>query len=80
MISSISVLFPRGPTSWLTLAFAVFALLASRNGTVVTVLFLCAAVSVGSVLFLILEMDGPFVGLLKVSADPLRFALAHLNQ
>ena len=52
---------------WLTITFAIFALLGSRNATVVTVLFVCA-VCVGSALFLILEMDGPFVGLLKVSA------------
>jgi hypothetical protein len=36
--------------------------------------------SVGSAVFLILEMDGPFDGLLKVSADPLRYAVAHLNE
>jgi hypothetical protein len=27
-----------------------------------------------------LELDEPFDGLLKVSADPLRYALAHMNQ
>ena len=64
---------------WLTITFASYGLLATRNATVVTVLFVCA-VSVGSALFLILEMDGPFHGLLTVSADPLRFAHAHLNQ
>ena len=64
---------------WLTITFVSFGLLATRNATVVTVLFVCA-VSVGSALFLILEMDGPFHGLLSVSADPLRFAYAHINQ
>ena len=64
---------------WLTITFVSYGLVAARNSTVVSVLFLCA-VSVGSALFLILEMDGPFEGLLRVSADPLRFALAHLNQ
>jgi hypothetical protein len=47
--------------------------------TVFAVLFVCA-LSVGSAVFLIMEMDGPFDGLLKVSADPIRFAHAHLNQ
>jgi hypothetical protein len=42
-------------------------------------MFVCA-LSVGSALFLVLEMDSPFDGLLKVSADPLRYAYAHLNQ
>ena len=64
---------------WLMIAFTSFGLLGTQNTTVVTVLFLCA-LSVGSAVFLILEMDGPFVGLIKVSADPLRFAYAHLNQ
>ena len=64
---------------WLTITFASFGLFAPRNATVLAVLFVCA-VSVGSAVFLILEMDGPFDGLLKVSADPLRYAHAHLNQ
>ena len=63
---------------WLTITFVSYGLVAARNSTVVIVLFFCA-VSVGSALFLILEMDGPFVGMLKVSADPMHFALAHLN-
>ena len=64
---------------WLTITFASFGLFAPRNATVLAVLFVCA-LSIGSAVFLILEMDGPFDGLLKVSADPLRYALAHLNQ
>jgi hypothetical protein len=64
---------------WLTITFASYGLFAPRNATVLVVLFVCA-VSVGSAVFLILELDGPFDGLLKVSADPLRYAVAHLNQ
>jgi hypothetical protein len=64
---------------WLTITFASFGLFAPRNAMVVTVLFVCA-LSVGSAVFLVLEMDGPFDGLLKVSADPLRSALGHMNQ
>jgi hypothetical protein len=64
---------------WLTITFTSFGLLAPRNATVLAVLFVCA-LSVGSAVFRILEMDGPFDGLLRVSADPLRYALAHLNQ
>ncbi len=64
---------------WLTIAFTSFGLLAKRNATVVTVLFLCA-LCVGSAVFLILELDEPFDGLLRVSGDPLRFAYAQLNQ
>jgi len=64
---------------WLTITFASFGLLAPRNGTVFVVLFVCA-VSVGSAVFLLLELEGPFDGVLRVSADPLRYALTHLNQ
>jgi hypothetical protein len=64
---------------WLTLTFACFGLFAPRNATVITVLFVCA-LSVGGAVFLIAEMDGPFDGLLKVSAEPLRYTIAHLNQ
>jgi hypothetical protein len=64
---------------WLTITFASFGLFAPRNATVLTVLFVCA-LSVGSAVFLILELDGPFDGWLRVPADPWRYALAHLNQ
>jgi hypothetical protein len=64
---------------WLTFTFTSFGLFAPRNAMVIGVLFFCA-VSVGSAMFLVLEMDSPFSGVLKVSADPLRYALSHLNQ
>ena len=64
---------------WLTITFASFGLFAPGNTTVLLVLFVCA-LSVASAVFLILEMDAPFEGLVKVSADPLRYAYAHLNQ
>jgi len=64
---------------WLTITFASFGLFAPWNAMVMGVLFLCA-LSVGGAVFLIAEMDGPFDGLLKVSADPMRYALAHINQ
>jgi len=46
---------------------------------VLTVLFVCA-LSVGSAVFLVLEMGTPFDGLLRISAEPFRYALTHLNQ
>ena len=64
---------------WLTIIFASFGVFAPRNALVLTVLFVCA-LSVSLAVFLVLEMDAPFDGLLKVSADPLRYAYAHLNQ
>jgi hypothetical protein len=64
---------------WLTLTFASFGLFAPRNILVVSVLFVCA-LSVASAVFLVLEMDGPFDGLIRVSADPLRRARDLLNR
>jgi len=64
---------------WLTITFASFGLFAPRNATVITVLLVCA-LSVGGAVFLIAEMDGPFDGVLKVSAEPLHYTIAHLNQ
>lgn len=63
---------------WLTITFASFGLFAPWNATVLAVLCVCA-LSVGSAVFLVLEMDAPFDGLLRVSADPWRYAHAHLN-
>jgi hypothetical protein len=63
---------------WITVTFAAFGMLAP-NRTAIAILFVCA-LSIGGALFLVLEMDGPFDGLLRVSADPLRFAYTHLNR
>jgi len=64
---------------WLTITFMSFGLFAPRNATVIAVIFLCA-LSVSSVIFLILEMDNPFEGVIKVSDAPARYALSHLGQ
>lgn len=64
---------------WLTGTFASFGLYAPRNTTVVAVL-LMAALSVAAAVFLTLELDAPFDGVVKVSGEPLRFALANLGQ
>lgn len=77
--SSVPVLFLEVVVFWLTIIFGSFGLLAPRNATVVAVLFLCA-LSVAGSLFLILEMDQPFDGLMKVSSAPLRYALSQLGQ
>jgi hypothetical protein len=63
---------------WLTLIFASFGLFAPRNATVVAAFLLCA-VSVGGALFLIVEMDAPFDGLIRIPPDPLRFAVSRIG-
>lgn len=64
---------------WLTITFTTFGVLAPRNGTVVVVLFVCA-MSVAGAIFLVLEMDSPFDGLITVSPGPINFALEHMNR
>jgi hypothetical protein len=64
---------------WLTITFASFGLFAPRNATVYSVLFVCA-LSVAGAVFLVLELDGPFDGLITVSRDPMMFALDRLNR
>ena len=64
---------------WLTIIFVSFGVFASPNTTVVVTLFVCA-LSVSGAIFLVLEMDQPFSGLMQISDAPLRNALAHLGQ
>jgi hypothetical protein len=64
---------------WLCIIFASFGLFAPRNGTVIAVLCVCA-LSVSGAIFLILELDRSFEGLLQVSDAPLRAALAQLGR
>ena len=63
---------------WLTMIFAAFGLMAPRNATVIGSL-LVSALSVAVSMFLVLEMEDAFDGVIKVSSVPLRFALSHLG-
>jgi hypothetical protein len=64
---------------WLTMLHMSFGLFAPRNAMVITVLFICA-VSVSGAIFLILEMNHPLSGMIKVSSAPMLKALEHLGQ
>lgn len=79
----ISSSIPRGFLAvvifWLAMTFASFGLYAPRNATVVGVLFI-AALSVALALFLIVELDGAFDGLIRISSTPVRFALDNFGQ
>jgi hypothetical protein len=77
--SSIPIPFLVVLVIWLSLIFASFGLFAPLNATVVVALFL-GALSVSGAIFLILELDLPFEGLMRISDEPLRKALAHLGQ
>jgi hypothetical protein len=64
---------------WLCIIFASFGLFAPRNATVISVLCV-SALSVSAAIFLILELDRSFEGLLQVSGAPLRTALVQLGR
>jgi hypothetical protein len=59
---------------WLTVLFASLGLLAPRNPTTVSCLFVCA-VSMAAALFLLMEMNQPFDAIIEVSPAPLLKAL-----
>jgi hypothetical protein len=77
--SSISVAFLVVMACWLGIVFGSFSLFAPSNATVFTTLLLCALV-VASTIFLILELDRPFEGVIQVSSEPLQRALAQLGR
>ena len=64
---------------WLTMLFSSFGLFAPHNTTVFTVLCI-SALSVSGALFLILEMNSPLDGMIKVSSAPLLKALELLGK
>jgi hypothetical protein len=59
---------------WLVILFCSFSLFAKPNVTIVASLLVFAA-SASAAIYLILELGDPFVGLIKISIEPLRQAL-----
>lgn len=64
---------------WIIVIFTSFGLNAEANATVAAVFFVCS-ISIGGAVFLVLEIDSPFDGLLRISDVPLRNALAYMAQ
>ena len=64
---------------WLTIIFLSYGLFAPRNLTVIITMLLCA-VSVAAAIFLILELDRPFEGLIHIPSHSMRDTLAHLGK
>lgn len=64
---------------WLTALFASFGLFSPRNATVIAVLCV-SALSVSGAVFLILEMNRPLAGMMKLSSAPLRHTLSQLDR
>ena len=65
--------------SWLAIIFASWGLFAPSNSIAIASLLL-AALSVSGAIFLILELDQPFDGLIQISSGPMRNALSHLGK
>jgi hypothetical protein len=66
-------------TFWLTVLFANFGLLAPRNLTAILALFICA-MSMSGAIFLIMELNHPLEGVIKVSSAPLLKALSVIGK
>ena len=65
--------------SWLAIIFVSLGLFAPPNPTVIVALML-AVFSVSGAIFLILELDLPFDGMIQISSAPMRNVLQHLGQ
>jgi hypothetical protein len=58
--------------------FISFGLYAPPNPTVI-VTILVGALAVSAAIFIIVEMYSPFSGMMKISSDPIREAIAQLS-
>ena len=65
--------------SWLVVIFVGFSVLAPPNATTVFALMI-SALAVSGAIFLILELDQPFGGLIGISSEPMLKALHQLAQ
>jgi hypothetical protein len=64
---------------WICMLFLGFGLFSSPNPTI-TVALLVGAASVACAIFLILELNDPYRGLMRISDQPLRNAIAQIDQ
>ncbi len=64
---------------WLVVIFFSFGMVSPPNATVITVLLICS-LSAAAALYMILELDNPYGGIIEVSSAPLRNALTYLGR
>jgi hypothetical protein len=64
---------------WVCVLFLGFGLFSSPNPTI-TVALLVGAVSIACAIFLILELNDPYGGLMRISDEPVRNAMAQIDQ
>jgi len=77
LVASISTPLLVVLVSWLVAIFLSFSLLAQPNATA-TFALLVSVFSVAGAIFLILELDHPFGGLIQISSEPLLKVLSQL--
>lgn len=63
--------------SWLVAIFLSFSLFAPPNATA-NLALMVGILAVSGAIYLILELDQPFGGLIRISSEPLRNALSHI--
>jgi hypothetical protein len=63
---------------WLAIIFFSYGLFAPSNRLVILTMMV-VALSLSSAIFLILELDQPFHGVIQLSSEPMRNALRHLE-
>ena len=63
--------------AWLAIIFGSIGLFAPSNATAIVALML-AALSVSGAILMILELDRPFGGLVRISSEPMRNVLNQL--
>jgi len=64
---------------WQAVLFAGFGLLTPRNATALSVLVICM-LSVSGGIFIVMELDRPFAGVVRVSNAPLKVVASHLGE
>jgi ABC-type polysaccharide/polyol phosphate export permease len=64
---------------WLAIIFASFGVFAPRNAAVIAVMFV-AALGLSGAIFMILEMDQPYRGVVRIPSTSLRIALDQLGR
>ncbi len=64
---------------WLIVLFVQFGLLAPRNRTALSAVFICA-LSMSGAIFLILELNHPLEGRIKISSAPMQKALSLIGK
>jgi hypothetical protein len=74
---SISTPFLVAVVGWLVIIFLCFSLVAPANGTAIFAI-VAAAVSVAGAVFLIMELDQPFAGFIRIGSEPMVNALRQL--